>query len=189
MLETSPSSAVFTHYLSLVTLIAFGILVIITLYFFYCLITKKESTYFSFLSRWVLAKGFFITLFGMVMSLYYEYALYFPPCDLCWYQRIFMYSQVFIFGLAWLRNDRSILPYSLLLSSLGLVIAGYHQALQMGYSVYKPCSTAPFAVDCATPPFIEYGFVTFPLMAAVLFGFLVLFTASALFLKSSGKNI
>jgi hypothetical protein len=61
-----------------------------------------------------------------------------------------------------------------MLSLIGFAIAVYHHMLQIGYNIYKPCSTAPFAVDCAKPSFIEFGFVTFPLMAVVLFGFLAL---------------
>jgi hypothetical protein len=68
----------------------------------------------------------------------------------------------------------------LILSIVGFAIAVYHHFLQIGFDLMKPCSTAPFAVDCAKPSFIEFGFVTFPFMAVVLFGFLALMMVVAL---------
>ena len=85
-----------------------------------------------------------------------------------------MYPQVFLFAYAWYKKDRNILPYSFVLSLVGFAIGMYHHLLQIGYDMYKPCSTSPFAVDCAKPTFIEFGFVTFPFMAVVLFGVLIL---------------
>ena len=73
------------------------------------------------------------------------------------------------------------LPYTLLLSVVGLAIALYHHMLQIGFDLMKPCSSAPFAVDCAKPDFMEFGFVTFPLMSAVLFAFLALSIITALY--------
>lgn len=158
------------HYLSLGSLIGIAGLTFWVLYLIACIYTKKTNTQLlSFVSKHVLPLGFLVTLGGMVLSLYYSEVLHVVPCDLCWYQRIFMYSQVFMFGYAWYRKDRSVLPYTFLLSFVGLLIAIYQHMLQIGYDMYKPCSTAPFAVDCSKPTFIEFGFVTFPFMAVVLF--------------------
>ena len=78
------------------------------------------------------------------------------------------------------------LRYSAVLSVVGVAIALYHHMLQIGYNLMKPCSSAPFAVDCAKPSFVEFGFVTFPLMSAVLFSILliVIFIASVLAKRS-----
>lgn len=124
-----------------------------------------------------------MTLSGAFMTLFYSDYLMYPPCDLCWFQRIFLYPQIVLFGIAWYRKDRGVLPYVGALSLVGLVVAVYHHMLQIGYDMYKPCSSAPFAVDCAKPSFVEYGFVTFPLMAVVLFGFLLLFTIVSVKIK------
>jgi disulfide bond formation protein DsbB len=86
---------------------------------------------------------------------------------------------MFMFGLAWWKKDRNVLPYSFILSVVGFAIAVYHHMLQIGYNIYKPCSTAPFAVDCAKPSFVEFGFVTFPFMAVVLFAFILLIIVTA----------
>lgn len=163
------------HYLSLATIIGLVLLVLLGSYFVYKMLAKKEYIGLKVISQHILPLGFFITLGGTLMTLFYSEYLRYIPCDLCWYQRIFLYPQIFLFGYAWYKKDRNILPYTLILSVVGGAIAVYHHMLQIGYDMYKPCSDAPFAVDCAKPSFIEFGFVTFPLMAVVLFGFLITF--------------
>jgi disulfide bond formation protein DsbB len=167
------------HYLSLGAIFGATALILWIIYLIKITYTKKTSHVASSISEYVLALGFFVTFIGMCLSLYYSEVLGIIPCVLCWYQRIFMYSQVFLFGYAWYRKDRNILPYTLLLSGVGFVVAGYHHMLQIGYDIYKPCSTSPFAVDCAKPTFVEFGFVTFPFMALVLFGTLILLNVTA----------
>ena len=92
-----------------------------------------------------------------------------------------------MFAYAWCKKDRAVLPYILMLSLTGLAVALYHHMLQIGFDLLKPCSSAPFAVDCAKPSFIEFGFVTFPFMAVVLFGFLSTLTITAMYYKHNKK--
>lgn len=179
MQDTTAFIATLNHYLSLLTILGAAVLILWTIYITKLVYSKKTNRIASLMSEYVLPLGFLITFVGMALSLYYSEILHLIPCDLCWFQRIFMYSQVFMFGYAWYKKDRHVLPYTLVLSGVGFVIAGYHHMLQIGYDMYKPCSTSPFAVDCAKPTFIEYGFVTFPCMALVLFGAIILLNITA----------
>lgn len=179
MQDTTTFVTTLNHYVSLGALLGMGVTILWVMYLATCLYNKKTSRLLNFISDYILPFGFAITGVGMIMSLYYSEVLGIIPCVLCWYQRIFMYSQVFLFGYAWYRKDRNILPYTLLLSIVGFIIAVYHHALQIGYDIYKPCSTSPFAVDCAKPTFIEFGFVTFPFLAIVLFGFVIVIVVTA----------
>ena len=172
-----------THYLALATLVGGFVVGIFALIVGYFLSVKKTHPTITFLTKYILPLGFFTALGGTFLTLLYSEVFHYAPCDLCWYQRIFLYPQIFLFGYAWYKKDRNILPYTLILSVVGFGIAVYHHALQMGYDMYKPCSTAPFAVDCAKPSFIEFGFVTFPFMAVVLFGFLSVVTFLAIKFK------
>jgi disulfide bond formation protein DsbB len=70
--------------------------------------------------------GFLISLFATIMSLYYSYYLHIAPCELCWLQRIFIYPQVVLFGMAWYKKDTGIYDYIIFLSGIGLIIATYH---------------------------------------------------------------
>lgn len=175
-MEKETIASFLNHYLSIATIIGGGALLLLVCYISFAIYfreDRREPKLLKFISENVLPFGFFATLGGALMSLFYSEYLFYAPCSLCWYQRIFLYSQIFLFGLAWYKKDRNILPYSLLLSVVGLIIAIDHHILQIGYNVLAPCSTAPFAVDCSKPSFIEFGFVTFPLMSVVLFGFLI----------------
>src|SRR6185369_1050871 len=91
---------------------------------------------------------------------------------LCWYQRIVMYPQVIILGMAAWKKDYSIWLYSRVLSSIGLVIAIYQYYGQMFNEGALPCSTA---IDsCAKLYFVEFGYITIPMMALSIFAFLTI---------------
>lgn len=168
-----------THTLSLATIIGLALLVLWIVFLTVHAYSKKGASIVTFLSQYVLPLGFLISASGVIFSLVYSEVFGFIPCDLCWYQRILLYPQALLFAYAWWKKDRNVLGYSLILSVIGLVISGYHHALQVGYDMYKPCSASPFAIDCAKPSFVEFGFVTFPLMAFVLFGFLIALIVTA----------
>ncbi len=172
------------HYLALGTLIGFVLLVIwvIDLVLMKFGFMKGKRRVYEAFTRYALPLGFLVTLFATLTSLYYSYYLHIPACDLCWFQRAFIYPLMFLFGFAWCKNDTKVFDYIMGLSVFGFAIALYHHYLQLGYDLLKPCSTAPFAVDCATPTFIQYGFITYPFMAVVVLGFtfLLAFTAKRL---------
>jgi disulfide bond formation protein DsbB len=181
MLENTALIESSNHLFALITLIglAFVAIWIVDLLFGALWMPAWKKKMYAQFERFALPFGFFVSLFAMIGSLYYSYYLHIAACDLCWLQRIFIYPLVFIFGMAWYKNDRKIFDYVMLLSGVGFVIALYHHYLQLGYDLLKPCSTAPFAVDCATPTFIEYGFVTYPLMGVVTFALTFLISFSA----------
>ena len=114
--------------------------------------------------------GFVLTLASALMTLYYSDVLGFEPCPLCWWQRIFLYPQVILFGLALWKQ----IPFRLLsiaLSIFGFGFAVYHHALQMLPTGALPCPAADHS--CAAITFVEYGYITYPLMAATLFVFVI----------------
>lgn len=162
------------HYLSLATIIGGIVVFIFVVFVFYKIFKNSNSKFLDIVAKNALLIGFITTLGGTFLTLFYSEYLRYAPCDLCWFQRIFLYPQIILFGLALYKKDYGILLYTFVLSLVGLAIAIYHHMLQIGYNIYKPCSEAPFAVDCAKPSFIEFGFVTFPFMAVVLFVFLAL---------------
>lgn len=168
------------HYLSLATIIGGMAVFIFAIFVFYKIIKNKNDKFLNFVAKNALLIGFITALGGTFLTLFYSEYLQYKPCDLCWFQRIFLYPQIILFGLALWKKDFSIFVYTFMLSLFGLVIAVYHHMLQIGYDIYKPCSEAPFAVDCAKPSFIEFNFVTFPFMAVVLFAFLTILSIVAM---------
>lgn len=114
------------------------------------------------------------TFVSMVLALFYSDILGFVPCGLCWFQRIFLFPQAFI-GLAALKvRDTVFAPlYGIVLSACGMVFALYQHYLQMGGSEGIPCPAAGAGADCAERILFEFGFMTFPLLSAVTFAFLI----------------
>ena len=83
---------------------------------------ERKTLYLAF--AWVVA------LVATLGSLYYSEVRLFLPCELCWYQRIFMYPQAVILGLALWRQDFGVWPYSLALSLLGGSVSVLHLTQQ-----------------------------------------------------------
>lgn len=168
------------HNVALLTIIGFIIVIAwaIKLVLFKTGILVSYKKWFELFATYLLPLGFFMTLFATVMSLYYQFSLHIEPCELCWFARVFMYPLVFIFGFAWVRGENAkqtkLYDHVIVLSVVGLAISLYHHYLQLGFNLYKPCSTAVFAVDCAKPTFIEFGFITYPFMAVVVFSATIL---------------
>ncbi len=127
----------------------------------------------SILSRWGLWIGLLVALSASAVTVIHSGVFGLPPCPLCWWQRAFLYPQVVLFALALWRRDRSVADYSLALSVIGLGIAVYHHILQMYPSGALPCPSHG-EVSCAQIFFLEFGYITYPMMAASAFAFIIL---------------
>ena len=131
----------------------------------------------SFLGAWGMWIALIAALGGIAGTLIHSELYGLQPCPLCWWQRIFLYPQAVLFSLALLRRLSGeallvIIDSSIALSVIGLGIALYHHALQVFPYGSLPCP-AQGEISCAQILFLEFGFLTYPLMAAVLFGFLI----------------
>lgn len=111
---------------------------------------------------------------AMSGSLFYSEYMLFPPCDLCWYQRIAMYPLVFILGAAiWKRDDKNVRGYVLPIAIIGLLIALFHCAMTYGVIPEQDCS-ATSTVSCMIR-WVNYGgFITIPLMSLTAFSVITL---------------
>jgi disulfide bond formation protein DsbB len=100
------------------------------------------------------------------LSLYFQLA----PCELCWYQRLFLFAIPFISFIGAVKHDVNARLYAFTLSSIGLAIALYHTLLQAGIFKSVPvfCNPAS-AADCSVPDFVLFGFVTIPFMSCAVF--------------------
>jgi disulfide bond formation protein DsbB len=103
-------------------------------------------------------------LAGMVGSLFFSEVMGYPPCVLCWYQRIALYPLVVIVAVGLATADRRVALYSLPFTIIGLIIAGYHNLLYYGIvpEDITPCSEG---VPCNAKQLELFGFITIPLMA------------------------
>ena len=108
--------------------------------------------------------AFIISLFATLGSLFFSEIMNFIPCSLCWYQRIFMYSLVFLFLTNLLFPDDKIFKYSISLAVSGWIISIYHNLLMFGIIPEKlsPCVQG---VPCSTQYINWLGFINIPLLS------------------------
>lgn len=126
------------------------------------------STNMNQSARLALYLAWLVAIVAMAGSLFFSEIQHFPPCVLCWYQRIFMYPLVLLIGVGLLRKDANLPAYILPLSLAGMVVAFGHVLLYYGVipEAAVPCAAG---VSCTTK-FIEwFGFITIPLLSLTAF--------------------
>lgn len=155
------------------------ILLILGFIYYLAVRKQKENKILDFLGKHGIKFAFFFALIAMGSSLFYSDVIGYEPCTLCWYQRIFMYPLVFIFGLAWFKKDFRILSYTTLLASMGLIISLYHNYIYFGGTSFFSCDASGLGVSCLRQYVFEFDYVTIPSMALTSFVLILAFSKLA----------
>lgn len=129
------------------------------------LLILKQNDVLSFIAKRAVLFSFVIVLAATLGSLFYSEIAGYEPCKLCWLQRIFIFPQVILLGMALWKKDRGIADYSIALSLGGAIIAGYQYLLQLGLVPSLPCSAIGDSVSCTQRFVMQFGYITIPLMA------------------------
>ena len=124
-----------------------------------------------------LGVAFVVAAVATVGSLYYSEVANFPPCRLCWYQRIAMYPLVPLLGLAAWRRDAGIRPYAAVLASIGALISSYHVLLER-YPTLESGVCDP-TNPCTLIWVRRFGYLTIPAMALSAFALILTLLAVA----------
>lgn len=92
------------------------------------------------------------------------------PCNLCWFQRAFMFPLAIVLGVAALCTDTAIWRYGLPLAVGGLLVAGFHSLLYLGVIPERitPCTEG--GVSCTSADMTILGGLPLPLLALAAFG-------------------
>jgi disulfide bond formation protein DsbB len=120
---------------------------------------------------------FLSSLFASAMTLIYSEIFLQIPCALCWFERIFMYGTLLLSGLSLFEPHPTHYHFQLknilIFSIFGAFISLYHHILQMTAAVgsHLPCPSS--GGDCAKRIMFEYGHITFPWAATILFAFFI----------------
>lgn len=123
---------------------------------------KKPHHILDTVTQWMLWLGLGISASAIVASLVYSGVIGYPPCVLCWWQRVLIYPQVVLYAIALLKEDRAIFRYTFALSLIGVGFALYHNYLDFGGAAIIACDAS---VSCTARYVNEFGFVTIPLMS------------------------
>jgi disulfide bond formation protein DsbB len=137
---------------------------------------KRSNLILSFFKKYTFYFGFASAFFAVSLSLFYSNIVGFPPCELCWIQRIFLYPQLILFTMELYKRDKSMVDFGIVFASFGSIVSMYHIYIENGGSSSLPCSATKVVgqVSCATRYIYEFGYVTIPIMSLTLSLFILI---------------
>jgi len=159
----------FVHYFNISLGIGTIVLQIISVFTLFLLFfVSKENRYLSFIKKNFIILAFFLSFFSVLFSLFYSEILNYAPCFHCWIQRIFLFPQMFLFGIAWFRKDKNVFWYSIFLLLVGML-----DALYLNYIYYFNPNSAPCdasGVSCVKRLVSEFGgYISIPMFSFTIF--------------------
>jgi len=129
-------------------------------------IARNERVFLCLFLAWLIA------LVSSLAVLFIGEVLGQAPCDLCWYQRVFMFPLPVILGIAVWRSDWKIWCYGAPLATTGLLIAIYHTLLYAGFipAPIVPCTVS--GPSCTGESMLIFG-LPIPGLAVVAFSMIL----------------
>jgi len=112
-------------------------------------------------------------------SLFFSEVAHFPPCELCWFQRICMYPLSILTLFAAFHADYRVARYLLPLPLVGACISVYHLLVENGVVEQAKACLASAPGGCATKWIDEFGYMTIPTLALTGFVLLIVFLGLA----------
>lgn len=115
-----------------------------------------------------------LSIASIVGALIYQLIYLTPVCELCWWQRIFLFpTSVIALVALWYKSREAHITIAIL-SIFGLFYAVYHyyyhfQGLVLGNTLTLPCSSGGLLPACTNSPILTFGFVTIPFMGILIF--------------------
>ena len=168
------STSAVINLLSVLTVIAQTMAIGLIAIFIFKSIKKGSNRFVDWLGEQGLLFAWIVALIATLGSLYLSEIAQFAPCKLCWFQRIFMYPQVIVLGLAIFKRQKLAALYGIILSAVGSLFSAYHYYIQVISPRLTPCSVND-PVSCAEKVVIHYGYITIPLMCLSAFALIIIF--------------
>lgn len=149
-------------------ILALHLVIILLLWF---MLIRKDQAITAHFKKYGMVYGLIVSMAAVIGSLGFSEGFDYIPCKLCWAQRIFHYPQVILFSLALYYKDSNVWKYSLWLSIIGFLFAGYQVLIQFfpelaGSAV---CGIVPAAGNCSDVLIQVYGYISIPVMSFTLF--------------------
>ena len=171
------------HYLNIflgagaIILQVFSVVILFLLFFVLPDQKKKgiDNYFLDYIKKHFLILGFFISFSAVLFSLIYSEILNYVPCVLCWFQRIFLFPQVFIFGVAlWsdsknkINEIKNVIRYSMPLLAVGFIISVYQNFVYYFGNSSAVCDTS--GISCFQHLVSEFGgYISIPMLSLTSF--------------------
>lgn len=164
----------------ILTISTLGSQILLVFLVLYGIIRRRASRDYilKIIKKYGIGFAFIIALVATLGSLYYSEIAKFAPCKLCWFQRIFMYPQIILLGLAWWKQDFNIKKYSMTLAIIGSAFALYHSYIQQFPNAKDTFCAIGGLTGCSTRFIYEFGYITMPLMSLTAFLMIIFFLTS-----------
>ena len=141
-----------------------GFLTLATAAYTAAALVPQVKAYFGQISAGVL--GLVISAGATLGSLALSEGFDLVPCELCWFQRIFMYPLPILIAIGLVARSSEVWRYVVGLAVVGAAISVYHLVVQ-----WTPVSgTCSLDASCSTQLMSYLGFISIPAMALVAFG-------------------
>lgn len=112
-----------------------------------------------------------VAIVATLGSLWFSEGAGFPPCDLCWYQRITMYPLAVLLPVAAWRRDDGFRLYAFVLAGVGIAVSAWHNLIETNPDLSSS------GCDPSNPCTLRWveglGFWTIPRMAFVAFALII----------------
>ena len=163
----------FNHFVAIgVIILQIAILIIAANLLFF---RSRTNAMLGFFKKFTFYIGFLVALGSVGLSLFYSNVIGFPPCELCWIQRIFLYPQLILFSMELYKRDRTMVDFSMALAFFGTITSLFHIYVENGGSTNIACATEGInVISCATRYVYEFGYITIPTMALTASVFIIL---------------
>lgn len=112
----------------------------------------------------LLLAAWFVALLSTFGALFIGEVMGQTPCNLCWFQRAFMFPLPVMLAVAAYVSDTTVWRYALPVAALGWLLALYHSLLYVGVipTELEPCGAGP---SCSSSAMLVFGGVPIPLMS------------------------
>ncbi len=117
---------------------------------------------------WLIFISWLVAMLSTLGSLFFSEVMGLIPCELCWYQRIFMFPLAVILLLGLHPLDSRVTRYALPIAVIGLLFTLYHSLLFYGLipENLQPCRQG---ISCADDSMVLFDILPIPLLSLAAF--------------------
>jgi disulfide bond formation protein DsbB len=130
--------------------------------------SASDTSAHAFSSWCLLLAAWLLALVATLSALFIGEVMGQAPCNLCWFQRAFMFPLVIILAVASYRSDFAVWRYALPVAGVGGLIALYHSLLYAGVfgDSIQPCGAGG---SCSGSNMTIFGVVPLPVLSLIIF--------------------
>ncbi len=137
---------------------------------------------FEFVGKNAVTLAFVCSIGAVLGSLFYSQVIGFEPCVLCWWQRVFLFPLVIIFGVALKKKIVDVWAVALPLAGLAFVTALYQSYANLSGNSIFACTKS--GGTCDRLYVNAFGYITIPTMSLTVAVYILVIYLFARFYKS-----